>query len=262
MGSIENWRPPTFHPSVSRTAKIKKMLVRFLDLQAGSIWRDLSPELPKIKGTVLDVGCGVQPYRNLFSSGIRYIGLDSSDAKSHFGFETPDTIYFKGTTWPVGKKSIDFILCTETLEHIPDPSVFLAEAFRVLKPKGRILLTVPFAARWHFIPFDYWRYTPSSLDILLKKAGFQNIKVYARGNQLTIACYKVMALIFFLINPVNTGFIQKNIYRFVGLLSFPVLILSAILANLTIAKDGSVDCLGYTVWAESPITKPQKTRNK
>ncbi len=79
----------------------------------------------------------------MFSKEARYIGLDSINSKAHFGYETPDTLYYSGPVWPVPDASIDFILCTETLEHIPDPSVFLNEASRCLKPNGRVLLTVP-----------------------------------------------------------------------------------------------------------------------
>ena len=46
-----------------------------------------------------------------------------------------------------------------------------------------LILTVPFAARWHFVPHDYWRYTPASLDHLLRKAGFSDVGVYARGQR-------------------------------------------------------------------------------
>ena len=37
-----------------------------------------------------------------------------------------------------------------------------------------ILLTVPFAARWHFVPYDYWRFTPSSFRYLLETTGFSD----------------------------------------------------------------------------------------
>ncbi len=86
----------------------------------------------------------------------------------------------------------DTVLCTETLEHVLDPPGFLAEAKRSLRPGGRLILTVPFAARWHYVPFDYWRFTPSGIKHLLSESGFTEIKVYRRGNALTVACYKVI----------------------------------------------------------------------
>ena len=59
---------------------------------------------------------------------------------------------------------MNVVLCTETLEHVLETRRFLAEAARCLTPGGTLLLTIPFAARWHFIPYDYWRFTPSSLN--------------------------------------------------------------------------------------------------
>ncbi len=79
-------------------------------------------------------------------------GHRHDDAKSDFGYEIPDTVYFEGDSWPVGAESVNVVLCTETLEHVLEPSRLLAEAHRTLRPGGKLLLTVPFAARWHFVP--------------------------------------------------------------------------------------------------------------
>lgn len=246
----EHWKPPAYPPNAGFTQKLKLGLFRFLDLQMGTVWRDLSRELPRVKGTALDVGCGLQPFRPLFAPGVRYIGLDTVDSKAHFGYEAPDTLYYKGKTWPVKTRAVDFILCTETLEHVAEPMDLLKEASRVLKPGGHLLLTVPFAARWHFIPYDYWRYTPSSLKNLLTQAGFSDIQVFARGNQLTVACYKVMALIFAMLMPVSPNWFLGLFSRLLGILLLPLFGMAAILANLSLAVDGTVDCLGYTVLAE------------
>jgi SAM-dependent methyltransferase len=254
----EHWWPPVYSHGGGFARKIKIALFRFLDLQAGTIWDDLSAELPRVQGVVLDVGCGIQPFRHMFSPEVKYIGIDTVDSKAHFGYEAPDTLYYSGDKWPLKDKQVDFILCTETLEHIPEPRVFLSQAYRVLRPGGRLLLTVPFAARWHFIPYDYWRYTPSGLDDLLKKAGFTNARVFARGNQLTVACYKVMAFIFSLLFPMGPGFFFRGLSRFLGLLSLPLLLIAATLANLTKGKDGSVDCLGYTASADRPTRNTKK----
>ena len=249
----EHWKPPVHSSGPGLAQKAKLILFRFLDLQSGTIWRDLAAELPQVKGTVLDVGCGIQPFRHMFSPETRYIGLDSIDSKAHFGYETPDTLYYSGTVWPLADHSVDFILCTETLEHIPEPAPFLDEAYRCLKPGGRMLLTVPFAARWHFIPYDYWRYTPSGLDNLLKNAGFSKVQVFARGNQFTVACYKMMAVVFALLLPISSSAVVRLMSRLLGVLCLPMLVVTAVLANISLGIDGSVDCLGYTVTAQRPL---------
>jgi len=251
----ENWRPPLFRPIRSRRDRLYAAARRLLDLQAGSIWRDLSCLLPQFRGLVLDVGCGAQPYRSLVHPGATYRGIDREDAEVHFGYSMPETTYFPGDRWPVSDASADLVLSTETLEHVPDPSVFLDEAFRCLKPGGQLLVTVPFAARWHFIPQDYWRFTPSGLSRVLTRAGFSEVAVYARGNALTVACYKTSALLIRLLIPQIETPWKQILPQALGVLSLPVLILIALAGNLSLTSNGGDDCLGYTAIAVRPAPR-------
>ena len=177
------------------------------------------------------------------------MGIDTNAAKPHFGYEMPDTTYFSGDVWPVLDASMDVVLCTETLEHVLETRRFLAEAARCLVPGGTLLLTVPFAARWHFIPYDYWRFTPSSLNHLLTTTGFNDVRVYARGNALTVACYKIMTLILLLLMPQNISAILSFSLRLAGIVVLPLFVLLAAIANLSLLGSGGDDCLGYTVFA-------------
>jgi SAM-dependent methyltransferase len=245
----EDWRPPSFQRVTTPIASLAAAARRFLDLQAGSIWNDLVELLPSIQGTVLDVGCGAQPYRHLLSPQATYKAIDYSGAESHFGYSMPDTVYFQGDHWPVPDGSVDVVLCTETLEHVPEPTVFLAEAFRVLKHGGRLLLTVPFAARWHYIPHDYWRFTPSGLQRLLSAAGFERVATFARGNTLTVACYKVMALMLPLLIPQQKGLLKRSLLQVCGILTLPILVVLGGIGTLSLKGKGGDDCLGYTAVA-------------
>jgi SAM-dependent methyltransferase len=245
--AAEAWRPPLFSQADSLAGRLTASCRRFVDLQAGSIWRDLVRILPQARGAVLDVGCGAQPYRSLFKSATSYLGIDSLKAKAHFGYETPDTRYFDGDVWPVQDGSVDFVLCTETMEHVQEPHKFLKEACRCLAPGGTLLLTVPFAARWHFIPFDYWRFTPSCLERLLCAAGLSGARVYARGNAVTVACYKAMALILRVALPQGKPILVALALRLVSLPFLPLLLALAVVANLSLLGQGGDDCLGYTV---------------
>jgi SAM-dependent methyltransferase len=245
----EHWRPPLFKPARSRKDQLLAAARRFFDLQAGSAWIDLTEILPTVTGTLLDVGCGAQPFRPLIGPKTRYIGVDTADAATKFGYEIRDTVYFTGDRWPIETESVDTVLCTETLEHLLDPRVLLLEARRCLRVGGDLILTVPFAARWHFIPYDYWRYTPSSLNSLLRETGFDEVVVYARGNALTVACYKTMALFLPLLLGSDSGAAGTLVARLAGLLSLPLVILLAAIANLSLRSPGGDDCLGYTVLA-------------
>ncbi len=197
----EAWRPPAFVPARTRRARLVAQARRFLDLQAGSICAIWPPCCRVASGPSSTSVAGHNRIGRCINAETRYIGIDTADAKERFGYHLPETVYFSGDVWPVESATVDFLISTETLEHVPCPTRFLAEAFRCLKPGGQLLLTVPFAARWHYIPHDYWRYTPSSLTLLLKDAGFRDVSVYSRGNAFTVACYKVMALLLPLLLP-------------------------------------------------------------
>ncbi len=59
------------------------------------------------------------------------------------------------TSIPVKEGAFDNVLCTEVLEHVPDPVAALKELVRVLKPGGRLIVTVPFASLTHFSPYHF-----------------------------------------------------------------------------------------------------------
>jgi SAM-dependent methyltransferase len=244
----ETWRPQLFVATTTRLSLILAGVRRFFDIQAGSAWRDLSAVLPSLQGTVLDVGCGAQPFRSLINPHATYLGIDTDGAKAHFGYEMPNTTYFSGDVWPVADSSVDVVLCTETLEHVLDTRRFLTEAARCAAPGGTLLLTIPFAARWHFIPYDYWRFTPSSLNHLLTAAGFHSVRVYARGNACTVACYKVMTLLLLLLMPQTPSKGLGLLLRLAGLIFLPLFVGLAVVANVSLTYGGD-DCLGYTVLA-------------
>jgi len=75
----------------------------------------------------------------------------------------------------------DAVVCTEVLEHVLEPEKVLAEAYRVLGPGGRLILSMPFMARVHDDPRDHQRYTATKLSALLIKVGFRKVAVHSQG---------------------------------------------------------------------------------
>ena len=253
----EHWKPPVYGYGTDTRSRAAFAIRRYFDLQAGSIWRDLSTLVPTLRGTIADVGCGAQPYRPLLHKTTTYIGIDTEDAATNFGYNIPDVRRLNGHRWPLDDAEVDVILSTETLEHVAVPEAFLAEATRTIKHGGRLVLTVPFAARWHYVPHDYWRYTPSTLLRLLERAGFEDIVVLARGNALTVAAYKVMALLLpYALPPRADGSVSVSP---MALIAGPPIAALAAIGNWSLNRAGGDDCLGYTVTATRSGPHPTET---
>lgn len=74
---------------------------------------------------------------------------------------------------PFEDGSVGGILSIAVLEHLEDPLRVLAEARRVLRPGGELVLAVPFLQPFHAAPHDYRRWTRIGLEDELGRAGFR-----------------------------------------------------------------------------------------
>ena len=129
---------------------------------------------PKIKGRILDVGCGSMPYKELFSAASEYVGLEIDTEANRIANRAD--FFYNGSTFPFEEASYDGIVCNQVLEHVFNPDRFLLEIHRVLKLDGYMLMTVPFVWDEHEQPWDYGRYSSFGLRSLLKKNGFTVIE--------------------------------------------------------------------------------------
>lgn len=125
----------------------------------------------EIKGKMIDIGCGSKPYEKLFDVE-KYIGLDIEVSGHDHTNELVDC-YYDGKTIPYKDNSFDSAFSSEVFEHIFNLEEILNEIQRVLKPKGKLLITVPFVWEEHEIPHDFARYTSFGIISLLEKHGFK-----------------------------------------------------------------------------------------
>lgn len=125
-----------------------------------------------LNGCLLDVGCGSQPYAKLFLVN-EYTGLeiDSSETRAR-GIAD---FYYDGVTFPFKDGRFDSVLCNQVFEHVFNPDCFMDEVSRVLKPGGKLLLSVPFVWDEHEQPYDYARYSSFALKFILERHGFKLI---------------------------------------------------------------------------------------
>lgn len=115
--------------------------------------------------TVVDYGCGDQPYRSLLDS-YDYIGVDlPQNERAAVGIRPDGGV-------PLPDQCADLILSTQVLEHVTDPVVYLSECRRLLRPGGTLLLSTHGVMYFHPHPTDYWRWTHDGLRLSLDRAGF------------------------------------------------------------------------------------------
>jgi SAM-dependent methyltransferase len=149
---------------------------------------------------VLDLGCGAGRFvAALRDAGADPVGVEIAEAaleRARANAPGADLRLLEPDgSLPLEHASVDLVWCSEVLEHVADTEHLLLEARRVLKPGGRLLVTVPFHGRIkaaliallrfesHFDPTgQHLRfYTRRSLTETLERAGFEHPRVRAWG---------------------------------------------------------------------------------
>ena len=143
-------------------------------------------------GRLLDVGVGERPHGKLFEGKVsRYIGLEYPPMADNLspGIWTMlervrgiIDVWGDGGALPFRDSSFDTLMALEVLEHVPQPDQLVQDFVRVLKPGGKLLVTVFFAAPLHQLPFDYQRFTEPGIRALLERAGLVVEVLEPRGN--------------------------------------------------------------------------------
>ena len=112
--------------------------------------------------TLLDAGAGESQFKK-FCSHLNYIAQDFGQYHGGGDVGLQQTQWDNSklnivsdiTTIPLPDHDVDAIMCTEVLEHIPDPIAAIKEFSRLVKPGGYLLITAPFASITHFAPYHF-----------------------------------------------------------------------------------------------------------
>jgi 2-polyprenyl-3-methyl-5-hydroxy-6-metoxy-1,4-benzoquinol methylase len=159
--------PPYVEYKGAQVSYLRMGIMDFLES-----WQD------KIHGQVLDVGVGQWTFsRNLFSDKCTYTATDC------FADENIDVVSDIHTlTQTFESEQFDFVLCTDVMEHIPNPALAIEQLYTVLKPGGTLLMTTPFNYPIHTTDEvkDYWRFTDTGLKTLLHR--FSQVDVTPNGH--------------------------------------------------------------------------------
>lgn len=114
-----------------------------------ALWRSVeAQELAKypLPKPVLDIGCGFGEFGGIFFSSQVEVGLDINEAeilKAAQSGKYEKTIAADARNLPFKNGSFKTVISVSTLEHIPNNTKVFKESFRVLKPGGTFIFTVP-----------------------------------------------------------------------------------------------------------------------
>ena len=121
--------------------------------------------------TVLDVGGRIQPYRSLIELKTRtYISLDRQ-------LEGIVDVVGDAARLPIASDSVDLVLCTDTLQYVPDAAAAVEEMRRVLRTGGTLLLSTRGAYPEHHD--ELWRFLPGGLRHLAHR--FSSVETVSEG---------------------------------------------------------------------------------
>jgi SAM-dependent methyltransferase len=127
---------------------------------------------PHLVGTVVDVGCGDRWLEGHIGPHAHYIGLDSVSTGAVLYGARP-TVFGDAASLPFQDGSVDCVVFLEVLEHLEHPRQAIGEIARILKPGGRVLLSMPFLYPIHDAPYDFQRFTIHGLAREISAVGLE-----------------------------------------------------------------------------------------
>ena len=199
--------------------------------------------------SILDAGAGEMPHRGLCGH-LRYVSQDFAKYDGlgdglglqvgHFDSTKVDIIS-DIRELPVRDGTFDSVMCLEVLEHVPDPVAAVRELHRVLRPQGRLLITVPGTSLLHFSPFHFYTgFKTPFFRSTVANTGFAVESVERVGN-----VHSVMALyVFHLARSLGERLLSRN--RGVGgalivLLASPAIVLLMTLGSIARLDPGFLE---------------------
>lgn len=138
---------------------------------------------------ILDVGAGGCPHRKLFSHckyfTQDFVQLSDSQIQNQVGYGKIDYVS-DIINIPVSDKSFDVVLCTEVIEHVPDPISAIKEISRILKPGGVLLISAPLQSGLHQEPYHFYGgFTKYWYKKFLTENNFSEITIDPNGSLYT-----------------------------------------------------------------------------
>jgi SAM-dependent methyltransferase len=152
-------------------------------LPGAVVGRWLADNADSVSGVLLDLGAGNQPFKAWYSGlADKCVAADVAPAP---GLD----VLSMAAPLPFASEAFDTVLCTSVLEHVHDAEAAVCEIVRILKPGGRLIITIPFLYPTHEAPYDYWRTTHWGLRSVLTRHGLEVDTLAAQGGPVLLVTH-------------------------------------------------------------------------
>lgn len=159
--------------------------------------------------SLLDVGAGLSPYKNsALDMGYVYSSHDfggyapSESAKAgglhSAAWDYPKHDYICDILALPETARADIMLCTEVLEHVPDPIRVFEKLSKLINPEGYLVITVPFCSLMHQAP--YWfqaGLSPFWFEYWAKEFGIEIVELTVYGDYIDLMSQEMGRTFFF-----------------------------------------------------------------
>lgn len=142
-------------------------------------------------GDLLEIGCGTGDFLvESQSKGYNVSGIEISHhavamANKKLNFNKVQQGTLEQIEFP--SNSFDVIAFFDVIEHINSPTGFIAQAYKLLRPGGKIFLVTPSLDSWsarllgiHWMEYKLehlWYFSNKAISILLENTGFKNVHI-------------------------------------------------------------------------------------
>ncbi len=129
--------------------------------------------VPRVDGPVLEIGSkdygSTASFRD-FYAGAEYVGVDMAEGK---GVDV--VVDLAKSLGPLEESHFDLGICRSVLEHVEKPWIFAANLGRLIRPGGRLYMSVPWVWRYHAYPDDYFRFSHRGVMSLFEDFTWSNM---------------------------------------------------------------------------------------
>lgn len=197
MKNIDQWKPTKYVQrrgclSGSRDPAQVHLSSRLITDRVAKAYEEILPT--HACGDLLDLGCGQVPLYSAYEANVKSVTCVDWPGSPH-DVGHADILCDVNEPLPIESDLFDTVICSDVLEHLHSPSVTLAEISRVLRPGGKLILSVPFMYGLHEQPHDYHRYTRFAIENWCELHGLQSVQIQEVGGAGDVLCNVIAKLL-------------------------------------------------------------------